>query len=206
MQDVQTEGHVWSTDPLNLKRQNLNIKTEAAIYITTSTTNAKANPSIYISKITGRHRWGTSQSAARPLCTNTHALIYLPTRRGSLLNVNCLHNFNTKLQIQKQMWMLVHVNNFTTFGHRGTGCNAAYSANGCRIAGHRSVRNMWLPALWSGHAGALPQVSVHPDMTLDVARIIIYVLATSKVISRRVLTSDSTHSWQVYSAGLLGNQ
>ena len=33
-----------------------------------------------------------------------------------------------------------------------------------------------------------------------------YVLATSKVISGRVLTCDSAHSWELYSAASVGNQ
>ena len=36
--------------------------------------------------------------------------------------------------------------------------------------------------------------------------LLVYVLATSIVTSGRVLTCDSAYSWQLYSAGTLGNQ
>ena len=34
----------------------------------------------------------------------------------------------------------------------------------------------------------------------------VYILATSKVISGRVPTCDSAHSWRIYSAAPLGDQ
>ena len=39
-----------------------------------------------------------------------------------------------------------------------------------------------------------------------VAWLLFYILATSKIISERVLICDSGHSWRLYSASPLGNQ
>ena len=41
-----------------------------------------------------------------------------------------------------------------------------------------------------------------PQKTLD-GCLLLYILATSKVISRWVLTYDNVHSWQLYSAAPL---
>ena len=54
----------------------------------------------------------------------------------------------------------------------------------------------------------LPQVNNDRYLlgAIWVRLLLFYILATSGVISGRVLTCDSVHSWHLYSAAPLGNQ
>ena len=67
---------------------------------------------------------------------------------------------------------------------------------------------LWLPAYCAAcsvEKGLLDDF--HHQTTLPfVCLLLIYVIATPKVTSRRVLTCDSLHSWCLYSAAPLGNK